>query len=161
MRPRSLKEAVERVGASGNPLGLDQGRGSDEYITLAEFLDEFYMAVQGLPGQPEPQDMIDEEPPILGRQPFDAYIGAVGEHLARRWGLSRIPSWVEDKRRFLREPYFSDDAQLTKPLLLRDSPSAFRRRLIFTEAEPLRRGRWPKNDRSKPACFQPRCDHES
>ncbi len=31
---------------------------------------------------------------------------------------------------------------------LRDSPIAFRRRLIFTEAEPLRRARFPKDDGS-------------
>jgi hypothetical protein len=34
--------------------------------------------------------------------------------------------------------------ELAKAVFLRDSPIAFRRRLIFTEAEPLRRARFPK-----------------
>ena len=80
-------------------------------------------------------------PRSFERQPFDAYIGAVGEHLARRWSL-RIPDWTNDERRFLDEPWFSDNAQAAKPVFLEDSPIAFRRRLIFTEAEPLRRARW-------------------
>ena len=54
MRPRTLKEAVGRIAA-----------GEEERIAVDEFLDEFYLAMQGLQGQPEPQSMIDEEPPIL------------------------------------------------------------------------------------------------
>jgi len=124
--PPSLIEAVERVQA-----------GEEERLAVAEFLDEFHTAL------PKAQAMIDAEPLIVRRQPFDAFIGAVGEHLARRWGL-QIPAWVEDERRFLHAPFFPDNLQLMKPILLRDSPIAFRRRLIFTEAEPLRRGRFPK-----------------
>ena len=125
MRPGSLREVVELVQA-----------GDEDRIALDEFLDEFYMAT-------ERQSMIDAEPGFAERQPFDAYIGAVGEHLARRWGLV-IPPWVEDSRRS-KTPFFPDDLQLMKPVLLRDSPIGFRRRLIFTEAEPLRRGRFPKD----------------
>jgi hypothetical protein len=139
MRPRGLKEAIELV-----------QEGEDERIALAEFLDEFYAAVErqrentsaDQPGG-EPQAMIDAEPPLTGRQPLDAYVAAVAEHLARRWGLA-IPPWVEDGRRFLDTPFFPDNLQLMKPILLRDSPIGFRRRLIFTEAEPLRRGRFPR-----------------
>ena len=87
--------------------------------------------------------MIASEPSLLGRQPFDAYIGVVGEHLSRRWDLA-IRAWAENDGRFLTEPWFPDDLQLMKPIFLRNSPIAFRRRLLFTEAEPLRRGRFPK-----------------
>ena len=138
MRPQTLKEVVKRVQA-----------GAEERVAIHEFLDEFYMSIQGPGGHAGSQLMIDEEPAVLGRQPFDAYIGGIGEHLARRWGL-KIPTWVEDERRFLDRPSFSDNAQLAKPVLLQDSPIAFRRRLIFTEAEPLRRGRFPKQERSTP-----------
>ena len=48
MRPKSLKEALELVQA-----------GEDDRIALDEFLDEFYMAIQRLPGQPEPQGMTE------------------------------------------------------------------------------------------------------
>jgi hypothetical protein len=132
MRPQSLKEAVELILASSE----------EERIAIAEFLDEFYIHYGRYGRTEELQMMIDAPPPVSGGQPLDAYVGAIGEHLARRWGLT-IPSWTEDKRRFLDTPLFADDLQLMKPILLRDSPIAFRRRLIFTEAEPLRRGRFP------------------
>jgi hypothetical protein len=128
MRPQSLKAAVERILI-----------GEEERIPIAEFLDHFYLHHER---STEQQAMIDAPPPLTGKQPFDAYVGAVGEHLARRWGLT-IPEWVENKCRFLDRPFWVDDLQLLKPILLRDSPIAFRRRLIFTEAEPLRRGRFP------------------
>jgi len=87
MRPQSLKEAVERILLAGE----------EERIAIAEFLDEFYLHY----GHTEQlQMMIDAPPPVSGRQPLDAYVGAIGEHLARRWGLM-IPFWVEDECRFL------------------------------------------------------------
>jgi hypothetical protein len=131
MRPQSLKEAVQCISA-----------GEEERIPIAEFLDEFYVYYGKYGHTPEPQAMIDSAPMVIGRQPLDAYVGAVAEHLARRWELT-IPAWVEDERRFLDTPFWVDDLQRMKPIFLRDSPIAFRRRLIFTEAEPLRRGRFP------------------
>jgi hypothetical protein len=128
MRPQSLKEAVCCILA-----------GEEERIPIAEFLDEFYMLHGHLAEQ---QAMIDAEPPFTNTQPLDTYVGAIGEHLARRWELT-VPAWTEDQRRFLIFPFFPDDMQLIKPILIRDSPIAFRRRMIFTEAEPLRRGRFP------------------
>ena len=47
-----------------------------------------------------PQAMIDRELSVLGKQPLDAYVAAVGEHFAQRWGY-----WVEDERRFLDTPF--------------------------------------------------------
>ena len=125
MRPTSLKDAADRIIQGTSPL-----------IALNEFLDEFYLST-------ERQGMIDEEPGLTGVGWQDAYLGAMAEHLARRWGLA-VPGWVDDPRRFLDKPYFVENLQLMKPVLLRDSPIAFRRRLIFTEAEPLRRARFPR-----------------
>jgi hypothetical protein len=48
-----------------------------------------------------------------------------------------IPAWADD-------PRFPEFMEPAKPVFLRDSPIAFRRRLIFTEAEPLRRARFPR-----------------
>ena len=128
MRPTSLKEAVDR-----------SIEGYEFMDAIKEFLDEFYLS-----GPSERQQMIGEEPGLTGVAFQDAYVGAVGEHLARRWGLD-IPAWADDPRRFLDEPHFPDHMELAKPVFLRDSPIAFRRRLIFTEAEPLRRARFPKD----------------
>ncbi len=127
MRPTSLREAVDRI-----------IEGYDFFDATNEFLDEFYLA-----RLEERQRMIAEEPALIGETFQDSYVGAMGEHLARRWGLD-IPAWVEDQRRFLEEPHFPPYSQLAKPYFLRDSPIAFRRRLIFTEAEPLRRARFPR-----------------
>jgi hypothetical protein len=128
MRPTSLKETVDRI------LG-----GQNWVDAISEFLDEFYVA-----SSTERQRMIGEEPGLTGVAFQDAYIGAVGEHLARRWGLD-IPAWADDPRRVLDEPRFPEYMELAKPVFLRDSPIAFRRRLIFTEAEPLRRARFPRD----------------
>jgi len=127
MRPTSLRQAVDRT---------IEGYGFIDAIS--EFLDEFYLG-----GPAERQRMIGEEPRLTGVAFQDAYVGAVGEHLARRWGLE-IPAWADDPRRFLDKPRFPDHMELAKPVFLRDSPIAFRRRLIFTEAEPLRRARFPR-----------------
>jgi hypothetical protein len=86
--------------------------------------------------------MIDGAPPPLGDERQHAVLGAVGEHLARRWGL-KVPAWTDDTSRFLRAPYFTTTIEALKAMLLVQSPLAFRRRLIFTEAEPLRRARMP------------------
>jgi hypothetical protein len=126
MRPASLKEAVERT-----------VEGYAFVDSVSELLDEFYLA-----DPDQRQRMIAEEPPLTGEAFQDAYVGAIGEHLARRWGLD-IPEWVEDPRRFLHQPHFPEHMELAKWVFLRDSPIAFRRRLIFTEAEPLRRARFP------------------
>ncbi len=127
MRPTSLKDAVDRS---------LQGYGFIDAIN--EFLDEFYLS-----GAAERQRMIEDEPALTHLAFQDAYVGAVGEHLARRWGLE-IPPWAEKPLRFLHEPRFPEHMELAKPVFLRDSPIAFRRRLIFTEAEPLRRARFPQ-----------------
>ena len=128
MRPRSLKQAVERS---------VEGYGFVD--ALNEFLDEFYLG-----DTIERQQMIGEDPAMTGVAFQDAYVGAVGEHLARRWGL-KIPAWADDPRRFLDTPRFPEGLELAKPVYIRDSPIAFRRRLIFTEAEPLRRARFPRS----------------
>ena len=125
MRPNSLKDAVDRIIGGVSPP-----------IAFGEFLDEFYLSA-------ERQRMIEGEPQFTGDATQDAYVGAIAEHLARRWGLT-VPRWADEPRRFLDRPYFPDNLQLMKPVLLRDSPIAFRRRLIFTEHEPLRRARFPK-----------------
>jgi hypothetical protein len=117
--------------------------GEDFSFLLREFLDEFYSAIP----KGNAAECIADEPSDLSDAREHASLGAVGEHLARRWNLP-IPSWTEDPSRFLRRPYFTTTVEGFKALLLAESPIAFRRRLIFTEAEPLRRARMPKDIRA-------------
>jgi hypothetical protein len=126
-RPNTLAEVARRVSA-----------GADFGPTLSEFLDEFYM------NPTRRAAMIADEPPRLQDARDHALLGAVGEHLARRWNLPTVPAWTDDPSRFLHEPYFTTPIEKLKAMLLAQSPLAFRRRMIFTEAEPLRRARMPR-----------------
>jgi hypothetical protein len=126
-RPLTLAEVAQRRNA-----------GEDFSFLLREFLDEFYGAVR----RGEAAARIADEPERVSNAQEHASLGAVGEHPARRWNLP-IPAWTDDPSRFLRRPYFTTTLEGLKALLIVESPIAFRRRLIFTEAEPLRRARMP------------------
>ena len=128
--PTSLAEAVRRVA---------EGRGALA-VLLDEFLDAFYSETDAV----RRMAMIEDEPRRLGIERDDAYVGAVGEHLARRWGLA-IPAWAATDDRDVADPWFVGRMGVgLSGLLLVESPIAFRRRRIFTEAEPLRRARMPR-----------------
>ena len=126
-RPNTLAEVADR-----------RIEGDEAYrIGLAQCLDAFYM-------NPERrQGMIDPEPPPTGSNLNDAMVGAIAEHLARRWDLA-IPPWTDAEFRFLRRPHFATPIEALKATLLAQSPIAFRRRMIFVEHEPLRRARMPR-----------------
>jgi hypothetical protein len=126
-RPHTLAEVARRRNA-----------GEDFSLLLREFLDEFYGAVRR---DEAAACIVDEPEPLPGLQEHVS-LGAIGEHLARQWNLP-IQAWTEDPSRFLRRPYFTTTLEGLKALLIAESPIAFRRRLIFTEAEPLRRARMP------------------
>lgn len=83
---------------------------------------------------------------LSGDPRVDALLGAIGEHLCRRWNLGGPPAWTDDRSRFLSQPWFMGHERM-KGFYLAESPSAFRRRMIFTEAEPLRRARMPRDGR--------------
>jgi hypothetical protein len=127
--PKTLAEAAQRSLATTIPLA----------VCLDEFLDAFYT-------EPDPQHrqaMIDAEPARTGSERDDAYLGAVGEHLARVWGL-RIPEWTDAAWRVVADPWFVGSMGVgLSGLFLVESPIAFRCRRIFTEADPLRRARMP------------------
>jgi hypothetical protein len=128
MRPATLAEVAQR-----------RNKGEELGPLLAEFLDTFYGAVKGNRAPP----LLAEEPARLAAAEEHALLGAIGEHLARRWSLV-IPEWVNDPSRFLARPYFTSPLEGFKALLIAESPLAFRRRLIFTEAQPLRRATMPR-----------------
>ena len=124
-RPRSLRE----VALWGEELG-------DMDSFLREFLDEFYSAST-------PADraaMLDEAPPLGTEAHRNAYLAAVAKHLAWRYELA-VPSWTGQPSRFLKRAYFPCGLESLKATLLVESPTAFRRRLIFVGADPLYRPR--------------------
>lgn len=108
---------------------------------MAGFLDDFYSDAT-----PEGRlSRLADDPGLSGNPKLDALMGAVGEHLCRRWNLAP-PEWTDQPERFLSHPWFMGGERM-KGFNLVESPSSYRRRMIFTEAEPLRRAQMPRDGR--------------
>lgn len=124
-RPRSLQEVVR--------LGHDLGHLA---AFLREFLDEFYVESDA----DRRAAMLVDEPDLGADIRANAYLAAVAEHLALRNRLA-VPGWTGLPARFLKRPYFPAGLESLKATLLVESPTAFRRRMIFVGADPLYRPR--------------------
>jgi hypothetical protein len=122
-KPNSLGEVVRRVKAGEQKFDP----------SLREFLDWFYANVNAR------QRAIKERPDSIDAV-HDAYVAAVAEHLARVHGLP-IPEWSETHGNELREPFFAGGLQSLKGVLTAESPTAFRRRLLFVSKDALSRPR--------------------
>jgi hypothetical protein len=112
---------------------LSDVRGGQVFeFALSRFLIEFH-------SDPDPVSRlqrISDEPELAPNRFLNAILGAAGEHLAQRWELGEPPQWTAMPERFMDQPYFIN-RHLPKSQLFQESPSAFRRRRIFTIAEPL------------------------
>jgi hypothetical protein len=101
---------------------------------LANFIDEFNNSTKL-----NKLKMISNRPfPQVKSNRDKAYIAALVEELCFRNGL-KIPDWVEDKRYFLKEPFFVGGLESLKSFLLVESPVSFRRRNIFVSENVLTR----------------------
>lgn len=126
-RPQTLFEVSERVNA-GERFGP----------MLAEFLDEFYLDETE---QDIRQWRISIRPLETSAQDINLWLGATAEHLAQRWNLV-VPEWTQEDP-FIRStvPFFYPKTLSLRKLLFAESPPAFRRRQLWTYAEPLSRAR--------------------
>jgi len=122
-KPATLSDVVRRVQAGEQKFDP----------SLREFLDWFYM-------NPSARQQAIEERPASIDAVHDAYAAAVAEHLARVYGLL-IPEWTEIHGHGLREPFFAGGLQSLKGVLVAESPTAFRRRLLFVSKDALSRPR--------------------
>jgi hypothetical protein len=130
-RPQSLGEVSSVVIVGTKPFAY----------AIDEFLDTFYL---DHPDKLRQQRRIDDAPAIVEDAFVDSWIGAVGEHLARRWNLS-VPAWTRRPAHYaLSLPRFVPDSKALRRTLLLESPPAFRSRLLFTFVEPLQRARFPR-----------------
>ena len=127
-RPASLKEVSARA-KSGLPFDP----------ALREFLDEFYLSNHAR----RAAGLADE--PICLSSVHDAYLAAVAEHLSLAYGL-QVPPWTQSPRRVLEKPFFAGGMEGLKPLLLVESPLAFRKRNIFVSHDALDRPRMYRED---------------
>jgi hypothetical protein len=114
-RPRSLAEVAS--------IAL---RHPEEFNAAArEFLD----AYSGSPMEARGALLRDEPAPI-GNAVKDAYLAALAEHLASIAGEA-APEWRGNRSRFLTEPFFATGLESLKAILLVESLTAFRRRMLF------------------------------
>jgi hypothetical protein len=122
-RPSTLKAVAEHALVYGK-LGA----------FIREFLDEFYAI-----SDPEAKlRAIADEPPLLEHPTANAYLAAVAEHLSLTNHIDP-PEWTQQDRRFLKRPFFPANLDSLKALCIKESPTAFRRRMIFVDAQPLSR----------------------
>jgi hypothetical protein len=89
------------------------------------------------------QAMLDPVPVPTGDPKHNAWLGAIGEHLAQRWDLE-VPPWTQEVA-FMggQKPSFWPDEALARDIQIVETPPAFRRRLLFTCAEPLMNAQFP------------------
>jgi hypothetical protein len=127
---------------TGPAMQLVKSENEKLRFCMAGFLDDFYadMSVEGR------RSRLEEDPGLSGDRKLDALLGAIGEHLCRRWSLGIPPAWTDQPERFLVYPWFMGHERM-KGFNLVESPSSYRRRMIFTEAEPLRRAQMPRDGR--------------
>ena len=100
---------------------------------VSEWLDSFYIS-----DKERKIEMMVEEPPMLGMDKYDAYLGAIAEHLSREYQLP-IPKWTQSPDRFLHSAWFVTKIEGFKARFLMESPVAFRKRMIFVSSDPLSR----------------------
>jgi hypothetical protein len=108
--------------------------GEDFRHAVREFLDEFVL--QG--DDRSRADAIAEHPEPTGDPRHDAYLGALGEHLATVHGLSR-PAWSVEPGRFLDRFWFVSELPGFRALAIAQAPAAFRRRGVFIPERSLHR----------------------
>lgn len=122
-KPRTLCEVVRRFKSGEQKFDP----------ALREFLDAFY-------ANPNSRKRAIEDRPASIDALHDAYIAAVAEHLSMSHGLA-VPEWTEMHGNGLHEPFFAGGLESLKGVLVAESPTAFRRRLLFVSSNALSRPR--------------------
>jgi len=103
-------------------------------VAVRELLDELAL----LQTEAQRDRALAAEPPLTGDPRHDAYLAALGEHFALRFGIER-PSWVTCPERFLDRFWFRSDVPGFRAIAIAQSPAAFRRRGIFIATGALER----------------------
>jgi len=120
-RPPSIREVSLRVRSW-----------EDFRVELYNWLDEFYRFPE------ERERMVRDEIAALPDRRLEAFMAAAVHHLCLRYGL-RVPSWVNDERYCLSDPWFYPPELSVRAIQFVESPVAFRLRNIFTFANVLDR----------------------
>jgi hypothetical protein len=120
-RPRSVRDVSLRVAAAEQLFDP----------AVRELLDHFYTNTTS-------REAAIREAPVALDDVRDAYLGAVAEHLARSSGVP-VPAWAETYGCNLRAPFFAGGLDGLKATLFVQSPTSFRRRMLFVSKDALSR----------------------
>lgn len=126
--------ATSRLTATLAGVARRVAGGEDFRHAVREFLDEFALRaddrlrLEAIEGRPAP----------TGDPRYDAYLGALAEHVAALHGLRR-PAWTLEPDRFLTRFWFVSDVPGFRAVAIAQAPAAFRRRGVFVPERSLHR----------------------
>jgi hypothetical protein len=126
--------AAHRLTATLAGIAARVRHGEDFRYAVREFLDEFSLRPAGR----SRAEAIADRPEPTGEDRWDAYLGALAEHLAVAHGLER-PSWCVDPGRFLDRFWFVSEVPGFRATAIAQAPAAFRRRGVFIPERSLHR----------------------
>lgn len=102
----------------------------DPQLAVRDFLDSFARDPTAV--------LIAARPERCGDVRWDAYLGALAEHLAARHELAR-PDWCVEPDRFLHRFWFVSDVAGFRAISIAQAPVAFKRRGVMVPARSLER----------------------
>lgn len=126
--------APERLRATLSSVAELVRGGEDFRYAVREFLDEFALRADDR----SRSEAIVGKPDSTGDPRYDAYLGALAEHLAAVHGLDR-PAWATEPGRFLDCFWFVSDVPGFRAVSIAQAPAAFRRRGVFIPERSLHR----------------------
>lgn len=122
----TLRELAEHI---ANAIG----DGARVRRLVLEFLTEYAST-----GEETRQRLLDDPPASTHDDRWDAFLAAMGEHLAFHGRLG-CPPWTQQPERFLDRWWFLSDTPSGRAEALVTAPASFRRRGVFIEARDLER----------------------
>lgn len=125
--PAGLRATLARVAQRA-------AAGEDFHHAVREFLGEYALRSDDR----SRVEAISERPAPSGEPRFDAYLGALAEHLAAVDDLLR-PGWSIEPERFLACFWFVSEVAGFRAVAIAQAPAAFRRRGIFIPERSLHR----------------------
>jgi hypothetical protein len=117
-------------------VSVNTNAGSDFYLLLGDFLDEFY--------RPAPElraEIIRKRPEDMGRPEYVPFLASTAHKLANDYGLEP-PRWTFERRCYLpgTKPHFGCNARGNLRLLfMYKSPPEFKHRNLFVDENVLAR----------------------
>lgn len=131
---RENPPAAKRLTATLAGVARRTREGEDFRYAVREFIDEFGLR----PDDRSRAEAIADSPAPTSDPRYDAYLGALAEHLALVHDLER-PGWCIEPGRFLGRFWFVSEVPGFRAVSIAQAPAAFRRRGVFIPERSLHR----------------------